>query len=238
VQVVRAVRATTTGRSASPRRPYALSGRLRCAACGRYLIGDTGYYRHNDACDAFKLATPDRPPGWHGRRDGKGYRREEYEAVVGELLERVSLGANVVARVVEQLATSDGAPDHVALRRIDHDRTAAAQRVLRDRDYEALKATMERLDREETEARQPRESQGVPAKAAVRYLRGLGKTWRLADGGRGRKELVDALFEGIDVLGLREVVVHLTPRAIANGFQDAIPGRVDITVGYGRGERI
>ena len=49
---VRARRATNTGRPADPRRPYALD-MLHCAACGTRLTGDTGYYRHRDACTAF-----------------------------------------------------------------------------------------------------------------------------------------------------------------------------------------
>ncbi len=61
VQVMRSTRATTAGRPASPSRPYALSGRLKCRACGKGLIGDTGFYRHNDACRAFRRATPERP---------------------------------------------------------------------------------------------------------------------------------------------------------------------------------
>ena len=73
VQEVRARRATTAGRSLA-RRPYALS-MLHCAACGRHLIGDTGYYRHPNACAAFRAATPEWPRDWHGRRDGKAYHR-------------------------------------------------------------------------------------------------------------------------------------------------------------------
>jgi hypothetical protein len=97
---------------------------------------------------------------------------------------------------------------------------------------------MERLDREEAEAQAPREGSGVPPAAAVRYLRGLAKTWRLADRGTGRKMLADALFEVVDVLGFREMTLRLTPDAVAHGFHEVIPERLDLTVGYGRGERI
>jgi DNA invertase Pin-like site-specific DNA recombinase len=238
VQVVRAARATTAGRPASPRRPYALSGRIRCLGCGRSLIGDTGYYRHNAVCPSFASAIPERPPGWHGRRDGKGYRREEYEAVIGKVLATVSLNAGQVSRVVGMVVQTEPGPDKVALRRIEQERDAALQQVLKDRDYEALRLTMERLDREASAARAPREADGVPAEAAVKYLRGLGRTWRLADGGPGRRQLVEAVFETVGVLGFREMVLRLTPEAVAHGFHEVIPERLDLTVGYGRGERI
>ncbi len=86
--------------------------------------------------------------------------------------------------------------------------------------------------------RRPDRRMGFPASAAVRYLRGLARTWRRAEGGRGRQMLVDALFESIDVLGFREMTLRLTPEAVAHGFHEAIPERLDLTVGYGRGERI
>jgi hypothetical protein len=238
VAVVRAARATTAGHPASPRRPYALTGRLRCGACRRPLIGDTGYYRHSDgACPAFTAATPERPPGWHGRKDGKGYPREAYEAAIEQVLGKVSLNASQVTRVVGMLVGSEAGPDKVALKRIEQERHAAAQQVVKDRDYERLRLTMERLDREESEARAPREADGIPAKEAVRYLRRLARTWRLAEGGPGRRQLVEALFESVDALGFREMVLRLTPEAVAHGFHEVIPERLDLTVGYGRGER-
>jgi hypothetical protein len=50
VQAVRATRRTRDGRPAV-RRAYALT-MLHCSDCGRHLIGDTGRYRHPDACEA------------------------------------------------------------------------------------------------------------------------------------------------------------------------------------------
>jgi DNA invertase Pin-like site-specific DNA recombinase len=99
VTSMRAKRATNAGRPASPRRPYALD-MLYCSACGKRLTGDTGFYRHHDACEGFQAATPEWPPKWKGRRDGKAYRRELFEEAVGVLLDRVSVNAAVVARVV------------------------------------------------------------------------------------------------------------------------------------------
>jgi hypothetical protein len=96
---------------------------------------------------------------------------------------------------------------------------------------------MTRLDAEEREARRPREVEGVPADVAVRYLRELSTTWQKADGGPGRRMLAEALFSRIEVLGAREATIHLTDAAVAHGFAAAIPDRLDVTVGYGRGER-
>jgi hypothetical protein len=42
----------------------------------------------------------------------------------------------------------------------------------------------------------------------------------------------------VDVLGFREMVLRLTPEAVAHGFHEVIPDRLDLTVGYGRGERV
>ena len=50
--------------------------------------------------------------------------------------------------------------------------------------------------------------------------------------------LAEALFERIDVLGAREATIHLTDTAVAYGFAGAIPERLEVTVGSGRGERI
>ena len=96
---------------------------------------------------------------------------------------------------------------------------------------------MTRLDAEERDARLPREVDGVPADVAVRYLRELSTTWRKADGGADRRMLAEALFSRIDVLGGREATIHLTDAAVAHGFAAAIPDLLDVTVGYGRGER-
>ena len=49
--------------------------------------------------------------------------------------------------------------------------------------------------------------------------------------------LAEALFSRIEVLGGLEATIHLTDAALAHGFAAAIPDRLDVTVGYGRGER-
>jgi hypothetical protein len=50
--------------------------------------------------------------------------------------------------------------------------------------------------------------------------------------------LAEALFDRLDVLGFRELVAHPTAHAVARGMLAALPQQMDITVGYGRGERI
>jgi len=65
----------------------------------------------------------------------------------------------------------------------------------------------------------------------------LPTTCQGADGGPGRRILAEALFERIEVLGAREGTIRLTDGAVAYGFAAAIPDRLDVTVGYGRGER-
>ena len=50
--------------------------------------------------------------------------------------------------------------------------------------------------------------------------------------------LAEALFERVDVLGAREATIRPTDAAAAYGFAAAIPERLEVTVGYGRGERI
>lgn len=236
-QALRATRATNAGRPASPHRAYALS-MLHCAACGDRLIGDTDYYRHQAVCADFAASTPDWPAGWHGRRDGKGYRRQLYEAVVAEVLEEVSVGAETLTRVVGLVAASPSSPDRLGLVRIERERDAALAHYRRDRDSAALDRTMARLDTEEREARQVHQAAGVPADVAVGYLRELATTWRHAEGGPGRRMLAEALFERIDARGFREATLRLSETAIAHGFAAVIAERLDLTVGYGRGERI
>jgi hypothetical protein len=49
--------------------------------------------------------------------------------------------------------------------------------------------------------------------------------------------LAEALFDRLDVLGFRELVAHPTAHAVARGTLATLPQQMDITVGYGRGER-
>jgi hypothetical protein len=211
---------------------------LHCASCGRRLIGDgADYYRHPDACPSFKAATPEWPKGWKGRHDGKGYPRYLYETAIAQVLEQVSIGADTLGRVVGLVTSPPSSPDRLALARIERDRDAALALYRRDRDSAALDRRMACLDAEEMEARRPVQPDGIPAEVAVGYLRDLATTWRKAEGGPGRRMLAEALFERIDALGFREATLRLTGEALAHGFASVISERLDLSVGYGRGER-
>ena len=71
----------------------------------------------------------------------------------------------------------------------------------------------------------------------VAYLRELPKTWARAKGGKGRAMLASALFDRIDVLGMREATVHLSAHAVRHGLAAVLPAEFDSPVS-GRGERI
>ena len=87
-------------------------------------------------------------------------------------------------------------------------------RYLRDRDATVLERTMAQLDAEQVAAESRDRVEGVPADVAVRYVRELPETWRRAEGGKGRQLLAGALFDRIDVLGMREATVHLSAHAV------------------------
>src|SRR5450759_2114260 len=157
----------------------------------------------------------DHPAPEHGRRDGKGYKRHLFEAIIAKVLEQVSLGAETLTRVVEFVTAPPSAPDRLALARIERERDAALARYRPDRDSGALDRTMARVDVEERQAREVHQAAGVPAEVAVRYLRDLAATWRKAEGGSGRRMLAKALFERIDALGFREPLFGSpTPRSL------------------------
>ena len=58
-----------------------------------------------------------------------------------------------------------------------------------------------------------------------------------ANTGSSGGDLVLALFERIEVLGIREATVFLTAEAARHGFAAALPGEVGISVD-GRGEKV
>ena len=231
----RATRATNTGRRADPRRPYALA-QLHCAACGTRLTGDTGYYRHRQPCPAFVEAAPSSKPA-RGRTNGHAYAMDRYEGIVDSLLDHVTLDAAQLAAVVGQSVGVPAGPSQAELDRIAKDRQRALDRYVRDRDADALGESMARLDRELAAVQAPKPAQPVPADVAVRYLRELPKTWAKAKGGQGRAMLASALFDRIDVLGMREATVHLSAHAARHGLAAVLPAEFDSPVS-GRGERI
>jgi hypothetical protein len=207
---------------------------LHCAGCGRHLIGDTGRYRHPDPCEAFVAVRREPRRRVRGQRramPGHSYRADEYEAIVREVLGRVSLGAAVVADVVA--ATRDPDPDRLALARVARERDAAIARYRRDRDTRALEATMGRLDEEERAARETAAAPALEPVEVVDYLRELPRLWD--DAPASRRGLAEALFERIEVLGLRRMGLTPTADAIAAGLVAAFSSA---SAGYGRGERV
>jgi hypothetical protein len=147
----------------------------------------------------FLAAQPVLPPTRGRHATGRGYPMNWYEDAVADLLTRVSLGADVVAKVVEEIQR-DAAPDPVQLAQVKRERAAAMQRLERDRDIGAWQATMRRLDATEaaTNATLP---EVIPAAQVVAYLRNLPETWNRATGGRGRRMLAEALLQGSERRG-------------------------------------
>jgi DNA invertase Pin-like site-specific DNA recombinase len=232
VQAVRQRRRTRDGRPAR-RRPYALT-MLHCAGCGRHLIGDTDRYRHPDPCPAFVAVRREPRRRIRGQRramPGHSYRAESYEAIVREVLGRVSLGRDLVADVVA--LTRDPEPDRLALARISRERDGALARYRRDRDARALEATMVALDAQDRDARALKHAGALPAPDVVELLRDLPRLWDEAPA--SRRGLAESMIERIDVLGLR--TMHITPSAAAVrvGFSEAFSS---VSAGYGRGERL
>ncbi len=227
------------GRQAYPSRPYALGRLLFCAACGRRLIGDTGRYRHLDPCDAFVGARPDSPPARFPlvRVHGHSYAAEVYDRIVPAALAHVAASATVKASVVELLGERS-AVDTLTLARIQKDRDAALARYVRDRDPGALEAEMARLDAEEADALAATRS--VDPRTALDYLANLPRLWGDADPER-RQQMAGALFERVDVLGIREATITPSPEAVAHGWREAWGDtvlRLSDRGDYGRGERI
>lgn len=231
---VRAVRERRRTRDGRPprRRHYALS-MLRCASCGRRLIGDTGRYRHTDPCGAFVaagVAPKRRARGQHAELLGRSYPADVYERLVSELLEGVALGADAITAAIADTRGSE--PDRVALARIDRERDEAVVRYRRTRDAGELERTMARLDVEAELARSVETIEPLPAEEAVAFLRDLPSAWAAATW--SRRALAESLFASVEVLGLRTMRVTPTAAAIDRGLADAFHARTHV---YGRGER-
>ena len=219
------------------RREYALAGLLFCAGCGRRIIGDTGRYRHTDPCPAFVEARPEGLPPTFPlvRIHGHSYPADTYDGIVPAVLEHVASNAIVKASVLGLLAEQTKV-DFITLARIAKDRETAMSRYLKDRDARALDGTMARLDIEEAEACEA--STMIDAKTALDYLADLPGLWRKTAPER-RRNLTEAIFERIEVLGVKEAIITPTPEAEAHGWREAW-GDAVLTAhrdGYGRGER-
>ncbi len=204
---------------------------LACAACGRRLVGDKDRYRHLDACDTFTAARPagGGARGRHARVPGQSYVRDEYEAIVPFILERVRLGAADVAAASSAYARGAGAePDRLRLARIEEGRERALAAYRRDRDPAALERTMQELDAAEQEARGDRERPALSPEEVRRYLERLPDWWRDADP-EDRRALAVTLFERIRVLGVDRVWVEPTHEARHHGLAEAFgPDEVEM----------
>ena len=215
------------------RRPYALS-MLHCAACGRHLIGQSGRYRHNFPCSEWLAAARAAPRAFRNSTDkrhkGVSYPASSFEGLVRQALGHVSANASLVAAVVGRVADDESGPDPVTLARIERDRDAATTRYRRDRDPDALEATMRALDQQERQAKAAR-ADGPTPDEAVESLRELPELWDDAEPS-GRRLLAEALLDRIDVLGARKVKLHPSASAKAQGWDVAWNGaRLVVMVG-------
>ena len=215
------------------RRPYALS-MLHCAACGRHLIGQSGRYRHNFPCPDWLATARAAPRAFRNSTDhrhkGVSYPASSFEGLIRQALGHVSANAELVAAVVGRVADDEIGPDPVTLARIERDRDTATARYRRDRDPDALEATMRALDQEEARAKVAR-ADGPTPEEAVELLRELPKLWDDAEPS-GRRLLAEALLDRIDVLGARKVKLHPSASAKAQGWDVAWNGaRLVVMVG-------
>ena len=158
------------------------------------------------------------------------YPADAFEALVRQALGHVSANAELAGAVLDRLAADETGPDPVTLARIDRDRDAAMARYRRDRDPDALEATMRALDQDEGRAREA--SPGGPSpEESVEAMRDLPSLWDQAEPS-GRKLLAEALFERIDILGSTKVKVHPSASAKAQGWDRAWNGaRLVVMVG-------
>ena len=208
----------------------------RADSCGVRLTGDTGYHRHRQPCQAFVQAAPSSNPR-RGRTNGHAYGMDSYEGIVDGLLGKVTLDAAQLAAVVAFNAQPAPGLSQPELDRISKERQRALDRYLKDRDPARLGEAVAALDRDQAAIQASRPAEPVPADVAVAYLRELPKTWARAKGGKGRAMLASALFDRIDVLGMREATVHLSAHAVRHGLAAVLPAEFDSPVS-GRGERI
>jgi hypothetical protein len=156
------------------------------------------------------------------------YEPEVYDDLVRQLLERVMVGAKTMTQVAAGLDTHPDASFTIA--RIERDCGAAASRVVQDRDTHELEKAMTRLDAEEAIARAS--TKVVSVAEATAWLHNLPALWTAADFS-GRRLLTEALFEKVEVLGVRSVTIHPTPEADAHGWSAAF-GSVPLLLNAGR----
>lgn len=169
---------------------------------------------------------------------GESYPADWYDEMVGAALKRVASSALLMAETMPVALASDGAGvDPFTTARIERDRKAATARYLRDRDVIGLQRAMERLDRDEQEAR-ARPGDVVTVAIAHHYLNNLAELWRDTQP-EGRRAIAEAAFDRIDALGV-DLIVHPSAEAERYGWSEAFgsePLACSISRS-GRGERI
>ena len=108
--------------------------------------------------------------------------RDEYEAIVPFVLERVRLGAKDIDAAADTYARGTGTePNQLRLARIEEERDRAVAAYRRDRDPLALEQTMRELDTAEAEADGDQERPMLPPDEVRRYLENLASWWADAD---------------------------------------------------------
>jgi hypothetical protein len=172
--------------------------------------------------------------GRHRRIPGQSYGRDEYEAIVPFVLERVRLGAHDIDEAADAYTRGTGAePNQLRLARIEEERERALATYRRDRDPLALEQTMNDLDAAEAEALGDRERPGLPPDEVRRYLEHLPAWWADAEPD-DRRALATTLFERIRVLGISQVTLEPTQEARDHGLAEAF-GPDDVEVVGARG---
>jgi DNA invertase Pin-like site-specific DNA recombinase len=214
VQRRRRARRTRAGRPAT-RQVYALP-MLRCAACGRRLIGDSGRYRHRDPCAAFTTAR--RRRAWKNqlvRTPGNSYPARFYEDLVPYALDAMALQTRDLVAGAAWYAEQQPVPDPLALRRVTAERDRALSRYSRDRDVAALERRMAELDAEEAAIRTDVGTVSAPDwSEVVELVRELPALWSDADARpEDRRALAVASFESVDALGARRLAFTMAPPA-------------------------
>lgn len=207
VQALRAARKTRAGRPATLR-TYTLP-MLRCAFCGRGLIGDSGRYRHLDPCAEFTAFRPRK--AWKNqlrRTPGHSYLADRYEGLIGPVL--TEAGATIDDGLLTQAAEFFNAQrlpvDELGVRRVETERQRALGRYAEHRDTARLEADMARLDAEVERLRSMQE--WMPDwKAVLGRLKNLPALWERATPVE-KRELAIETFDAIDAHGGRALTVH------------------------------
>ena len=187
-----------------------------------------------DGCETFRAARTE--AFWDRRGKGDSYRTEVYDPIVPRALKHISANAQLAAAVTDAVVSLPAPVNEMALQRIKRRRQEAMDRTLRDRDYVALKATMDELDAEEAEVRATVETPITPSEVA-HALSDMRRLFSKAEP-RTQQGIAQALFKRVEVLGPLQVWVHPSEEAEAHGRASAMHGEFEREVRrYGRGER-